>query len=61
MTGRPTDDELEARVKERDDLLDRLDQGDSAALGELFEHATGAKVRSVKVSLPRLAAPGADD
>lgn len=61
MTGRPTDDELAARVNERDDLLDRLDEGDSTALGELFEHTTGAKVGSVKVTLPRPVAPAAGD
>ncbi|MFN2502801.1 MAG: hypothetical protein ABR540_00935 [Acidimicrobiales bacterium] len=44
-----------------DDLLDRLDAGDSAALGELLEHATGAKVAYVKVTLPRHAAPAAGD
>lgn len=61
MTKRPADDDVEARVAERDDLLDRLDAGDSAALGELLEHATGAKVASVKVTLPRHAAPAAGD
>jgi len=47
------DGEVEASVEERSDLLDRLDAGDSAALGELIEHATGAKVKNVKVTLPR--------
>ncbi len=50
---------VEARVAERDDLVDRVAQGDAAALGELFEHATGAKVRSVKVTLPAPASPAA--
>lgn len=50
-------DEVSTRVAERDDLVDRIDQGDTAALGELFEHATGATVASVKVTVPRPAAP----
>ena len=49
--------DVEALVKERDDLIDRIDAGDSAALGEFFEHATGAKVRSLKVTVPRPIAP----
>lgn len=57
MTGRPSDDEVQARVDERDDLLDRLDAGESAALGELFEHVSGAKVAAVKVTLPHHALP----
>lgn len=61
MTRRPTDDELDARVNERNDLLDRLDEGDSAVLGELFEHVTGAKVGTVKVTLPGHAAPAGGD
>lgn len=42
VVEQPTDDEIEARVDEHADLLDRLD-GDSAALGELFERVTGAR------------------
>jgi hypothetical protein len=48
-------------VRQRDDLLDRLDQGDDVALAELFEHATGAKVAAAKVTIPRSAAPSAGD
>lgn len=51
--------DIKARVEERGDLLDRLDQGDTVALAELLEHATGAKARSVKVTLPRPSAPAA--
>lgn len=51
--------EIEARVEERGDLVDRIHQGDTLALGELLEHATGAKPRSVKVTVPRPAAPAA--
>lgn len=40
---------VEERVLERTDLLDRFDRGDTSALGEIIEHATGAKIRSVKV------------
>ena len=47
----PEKRDVEARVYDRDDLVDRIDRGDSAALGELFEHVTGARVRSVKVNL----------
>ncbi len=61
MTGRPSDEEVEACVNEHDDLLDRLDAGDSLALGELLEHATGTKVASVRVTLPRRGAPAAGD
>ena len=50
---------VEARVDERDDLVDRIALGDTVALGELFEHATGAKVRSVKVTLPDPVSPAA--
>jgi hypothetical protein len=39
--------DIEARVEERPDLLDCHDQGDTVALAELMEHATGAKARSV--------------
>ena len=53
MARKRTDEEVEARVDERPDLLERLDAGDTAALGELIEHATGAKVKNVKVTLPR--------
>jgi hypothetical protein len=53
----PEPRDVETRVDERDDLIDRIDQGDDAALAELFEHATGARVRSVKVTVPRPAAP----
>ena len=49
--------DIEARVEERPDLLDRLDQGDTVAIAELLEHVTGAKARSVKVTVPRPAAP----
>jgi hypothetical protein len=55
--AQPEQRDVEAKVDERDDLVERIDRGDSAALGELFEHATGAKVRSVKVTVPRPAAP----
>ncbi len=51
------DDEIDARVAERDDLVERIAEGDSGALGELLEHATGAKIRSIKVTLPDPAAP----
>ena len=54
-----TDEDVEARVDERDDLVERIAQGDTAALGELFEYATGAMVRSVKVTLPDPVAPAA--
>ena len=60
VTGRSADEGVEARIDERADLLDRLEDGDSAVLGELFEHVTGAKVRSVKVTLPAPAAGAAD-
>ncbi len=58
MTDGATEEAV-ARVVERDDLVERIDRGDSAALGELFEHATGAKVGSVKVTVPHPAAPAA--
>ncbi len=44
--AQPEQHEIENRVNEREDLVERIDRGDSAALGELLEHATGAKVRS---------------
>ncbi len=61
VVDQPDPVDVEARVDERDDLVDRIDRGDSTALGELFEHATGAKVRSVKVTVPRPAAPAVGD
>ncbi len=57
--GKSEERDIEARVEERGDLLDRLDQGDTVALAELLEHATGAKARSVKVTVPRPSAPAA--
>lgn len=57
--GHHTEPEVvEARVNERLDLVDRIAQGDLLALGELFEHATGATVKSVRVEVtpPRAAA-----
>ena len=52
-----TDSDVEERVLEREDLIERSGQGDAGALGELFEHATGAQVKSVKVTIPRSVAP----
>jgi hypothetical protein len=55
--GQPDEQDIETRVEERRDLLDRMDQGDIIALVELLEYATGAKARSVKITIPRPAAP----
>jgi hypothetical protein len=59
--NRPDDAEMDSRVAERDDLVERIAQGDGLALVELIEHGTGAKARSVKITLPRPAAPAAGD
>ena len=47
---------MDAKVAEREDLVERVGQGDGVALAELLEHATGATPLSVKVTVPR---PGA--
>lgn len=47
---------MDAKVAEREDLVERVARGDGVALAELLEHATGATPRSVKVTVPR---PGA--
>lgn len=60
VTGSSADEGVEARIDERTDLLERLEDGDSAVLGELFEHVTGAQVGTVKVTLPAPAARAAD-
>ncbi|MGH9222642.1 MAG: hypothetical protein ACRD2W_02295 [Acidimicrobiales bacterium] len=52
--------EVEARVSERPDLLDRIQKGDPLAIAEMLEHATGATARSVKVTAPRPGGPEAD-
>jgi hypothetical protein len=53
MAERRTPEEIEARVLQREDLLERLRDGDSAALGELIEDATGAEIERTEVTLPR--------
>lgn len=53
----PTEAEVVARVEERPDLVERIAKGDSGAIVELLEHATGAKAASVKVMLPGTVAP----
>ncbi len=40
---------IEARVGDRQDLVERFRGGDTMALVELLEHATGAQVASVTV------------
>ena len=57
--GEPDLGDVETRVDARPDLIDRIEAGDALALVELIEDATGAKARSVKVTVPRPAAPAA--
>lgn len=52
----PDDSDMDAKVAEREDLVERISRGDGVALAELLEHATGTTPRSVKVTVPR---PGA--
>ena len=44
-------DEIDRRLKERPDLLERLNRGDTSAMVELVEVGTGAHVRSAEVRL----------
>lgn len=53
MAQEPSEEEIEARVVERADLVERLRGGDSSALVELLDYATGTEAASVKVTLPR--------
>ncbi len=57
----PEHNDVEALVEERDDLVERIERGDPLALVELLEHTTGAKARSVKVTVPRPGASAAGD
>ena len=44
-------DEIDRRLSERPDLLERLNRGDTSAMVELVEVGTGAHVRSAEVRL----------
>jgi len=49
---------IEARVGDRQDLVERFRGGDTMALVELLEHATGAQVASVTIRrVPRSTLP----
>jgi hypothetical protein len=47
-----TEADIEARLRERPELLEQFAQGDVRALAELFEVGTGARVAAHEIRTP---------